>query len=78
MPAVCPLGEDGRYTARFYPPIAPPETGDAERDVAEMTQRVTSFVVARVRERPEQWFWVHRRWKTRPPEERKAIAAQSA
>lgn len=63
VPAVCPLGPDGRNEARFYEPIEPPRTGDAQRDVAEMTQRVTSFVEARVRERPEQWFWVHRRWK---------------
>jgi heptosyltransferase-2 len=63
VPAMCPIGPDGRSEARFYAPTEPPATGDAPRDVAEMTQRVTSFVEARVRERPEQWFWVHRRWK---------------
>ncbi len=63
VPAFCTLDEDGRYAARFGPPVAPPQTGDTDREVAEMTQRVTSCVEARVRERPEQWFWVHRRWK---------------
>ncbi len=63
VPAVCPLGPDGRYRARFFEPITPPQTGDPQRDAAVMTQRLTSFVEQRVREIPEQWFWVHRRWK---------------
>ncbi|MBN1919190.1 MAG: lipopolysaccharide heptosyltransferase II [Verrucomicrobia bacterium] len=63
VPAVCPLQSDGRYEARLDAPIELPQTGDAERDVAEMTQRVTSYIERCVREAPEQWFWVHRRWK---------------
>lgn len=63
VPAMCPLGPDGRYEARFDEPIEPPQTGDAERDVAELTQRVTTTIERCVRARPEQWFWVHRRWK---------------
>jgi heptosyltransferase-2 len=63
VPAMCFLLPDGRYEARFDAPIEPPQSGDGERDVAEMTQRATSYVERCVRERPEQWFWVHRRWK---------------
>ena len=63
VPAMCPLGPDGRYEARFSEPIVPAESEDPQRDVAEMTQRLTSLVERCVRRRPEQWFWVHRRWK---------------
>ena len=35
----------------------------AHTDPVEMTQRLTDSLAARVRAKPEQWFWVHRRWK---------------
>jgi len=63
VPAFCTLRPDGRYELRFYAPIVPPQTGDPEWTVAEMTQRLTAFVEARVRERPEQWQWEYKRWK---------------
>ena len=44
----------------------PEPTGDREADVQELTQRITSRIEKRIRECPEQWFWVHRRWKTQP------------
>jgi len=44
-------------------------TGDRELDAAENTSRFTKAVEEVVRAHPEQWFWVHRRWKTRPPKE---------
>jgi KDO2-lipid IV(A) lauroyltransferase len=40
-----------------------------------ITQRITTGIEKTVRMAPEQYLWVHRRWKTRPPEERKAAAA---
>ncbi len=42
-------------------------TGDRELDAVENTSRFTGAVEEVVRKYPEQWFWVHRRWKTRPP-----------
>ncbi len=63
VPGLCTLQADGRYELRFYPPVVPPQTGDPESAVAEMTQRLTAFVEARVRDRPEQWHWQYRRWK---------------
>jgi len=63
VPVMCPLLPDGRYEVRFHPPIEPPGTGDVRRDIDELAQRMTSFVEARVRERPGQWLWMHRRWK---------------
>jgi KDO2-lipid IV(A) lauroyltransferase len=55
--------ERGRYVLRFYPAIE--MTGDAVTD----TQRLHAAIEAVIRQYPEQWLWIHRRWKTRPPGE---------
>jgi len=58
-----------RYTLRFGPEIAIPHTGDAAADILEGTQRSTSEIETWIRRYPDQWLWIHRRWKTRPPGE---------
>lgn len=52
--------EERRYILKFYPPIE--ASGDPLRD----TQAVQSALELAIREFPEQWLWIHRRWKTRP------------
>jgi KDO2-lipid IV(A) lauroyltransferase len=44
-------------------------TGDMERDVLKLTRAHTEYLERHVREFPEQYFWQHRRWKTRPMEQ---------
>jgi len=62
----CLRGPDGRYEARFYPPIVPTGRADDANEVLALTQRHTGMLEAVIRERPESWFWLHRRWKTAP------------
>jgi KDO2-lipid IV(A) lauroyltransferase len=49
-----------QYVLRFYPPVV--MTGDVARD----TQALQSKLEEVIREYPDQWLWIHRRWKTRP------------
>jgi Kdo2-lipid IVA lauroyltransferase/acyltransferase len=55
--------QEQRYVLRFYPPLT--TTGDVAID----TQAVQHQLEAVIREHPDQWLWIHRRWKTRPPGE---------
>ena len=59
----------GKYRLRFDPAVELIRTGDLEADIRANTQKVTSIIEEYVRNYPEQWLWVHRRWKTRPPAE---------
>ncbi|MHB8301441.1 MAG: lysophospholipid acyltransferase family protein [Acidobacteriaceae bacterium] len=58
-----------RYVLHFQPALALIDTGDDERDALANTQLFTRALEDVVRRCPEQWLWVHRRWKTRPPGE---------
>jgi KDO2-lipid IV(A) lauroyltransferase len=55
-----------KYRLRFDPALALVRTGDLEADIAANTQLFTKVIEDYVRRYPEQWLWVHRRWKTRP------------
>ncbi len=59
-------GELGKYRLRFDPAVELMRTGDLEADIRANTQMFTRIIEEYVRKYPEQWLWVHRRWKTRP------------
>ena len=58
-----------KYRLCFYPQVELVQTGDDAADIRENTQRFTRVIENYIRRYPDQWLWVHRRWKTRPPGE---------
>jgi KDO2-lipid IV(A) lauroyltransferase len=63
----------GKYRVRFDPALplirSAGENADPEADVLANTAAFTRTIEDFVRRYPDQWLWVHRRWKTRPPGE---------
>jgi len=57
--------ENGKYRFIIGPEVEISRTGDYERDILENTQKFTTIVENYVRAYPEQWFWLHQRWKTK-------------
>jgi KDO2-lipid IV(A) lauroyltransferase len=60
-----PLGR-GRHRVLLEGPLDVPDTGDRKRDILAFMQDLNDRLERRVREHPEHWYWLHRRWKTRP------------
>ena len=61
----------GRHRVSIEGPIPFARTGDRAADVLAFTARLNAEFERHVRAEPELWYWVHRRWKTRPPDESK-------
>jgi Kdo2-lipid IVA lauroyltransferase/acyltransferase len=57
---------EGKYVLRFGEELNVVHTGDAEQDALTNTATFTAAIEAYVRRYPDQWLWMHRRWKTRP------------
>jgi KDO2-lipid IV(A) lauroyltransferase len=55
-----------KYRLRFEPAVELIRTGDTERDIFVNTQKFAKVIESIIRKHPEQWVWVHARWKTRP------------
>jgi KDO2-lipid IV(A) lauroyltransferase len=64
--------DEGRrkYRLRFEPAVELARTGNEEADAIESTARFTRAIEDYIRAHPDQWLWVHKRWKTRPPGEK--------
>jgi len=55
-----------KHRLRFEPPVPLLQTGNKQEDILANTTRYNQVLEELVRKHPEQWLWVHRRWKTRP------------
>src|SRR2546425_11665621 len=62
-------GRTARHRGHVLPILQVERTGDSQEDVRRNTQRFTAVFEDMVRRHPEQWLWMHKRWKTRPPGE---------
>jgi Kdo2-lipid IVA lauroyltransferase/acyltransferase len=70
IPVCAPWDERrGKFVFRGGPVIELVRTGDDARDVEVNTARFTAAIERHVRTFPDQWLWIHKRWKTRPPGE---------
>ncbi len=59
-----------KYRLCLHPAIALARTGNEDADIRENTARFTRAIEDFARAYPDQWLWVHKRWKTRPPGEK--------
>ena len=66
VPMFCEPLPRGRYRMTYEEPLVFERTADHEADVLKITQTCTNMIERRIRKRPELWFWVHKRWNTRP------------
>jgi KDO2-lipid IV(A) lauroyltransferase len=64
-------GTRARHRVTVLPIIYAQRSGNFEADVKRTTQELSDVFESMVRRHPEQWLWVHKRWKTRPPGETK-------
>ncbi|MEM8931721.1 MAG: lysophospholipid acyltransferase family protein [Acidobacteriota bacterium] len=60
--------DSGRHRVTFHPALDLP-AADAPDATREATALMTAAIEAQIRRCPEQWVWMHRRWRRRPPEE---------
>ena len=59
-----------RYRLCFQSAVELARTADEEADVIANTARFTRVIEEFISEHPDQWIWVHKRWKTRPAGEK--------
>jgi Kdo2-lipid IVA lauroyltransferase/acyltransferase len=62
LPAWVERLDGARFRVRIEPPIPVPDTGDRHADNLAMMTAVNARIEAWVRQKPGQWFWVHKRW----------------
>jgi len=62
LPARVERLDGARFRLTVFPPLPLPRSGDHHADVATLMTRVNQILEGWIRDRPEQWFWLHRRW----------------
>jgi KDO2-lipid IV(A) lauroyltransferase len=68
VPVFCVREPDGVIGLHGHPPIEMRRSGDLRADLVENTQRITDAIERVVREHPEQWHWLMRRWEEHYPQ----------
>ena len=70
VPASCWREADGRHVLRFEPPLQAVQHADANEAIRLTTREFNRALELLIVRRPEQWWWVHRRWKPWPKRQR--------
>lgn len=66
LPSFIVRQPDGRHRAIIEPPLSLERCDVKEKELVFNTQKFTKIIESYIRKNPEQWIWMHRRWKTRP------------
>ena len=66
VPAWTELQRNGRYRLRYEPALEVRADADRETEIARLTQELAARTEGWIRRVPDQWLWLHRRWKTQP------------
>lgn len=69
VPVFCIRQPDRSHVIKVWPYIIPEPTGDQEGDVYRLTAELTRVIEMQIREVPDQWMWIHNRWKRQPGDE---------
>lgn len=64
FPAFMHKNPDGTHTLEISPPLYVEKTPDKHADIKRMTQRLATLIEQHVRKYPDEWFWLHDRWKS--------------
>jgi KDO2-lipid IV(A) lauroyltransferase len=65
VPVFTHLDKNQDQQINFYPEVEVEKSGDEAKDILVLTQTLTSIIESEIRKFPDQWVWMHRRWKTR-------------
>lgn len=68
VPIFARRGPDGRHRVTIHPVIEAHGRPTVQDAVTDLTARCTASIESAIRAAPEQWLWIHNRWRTRPPE----------
>lgn len=70
LPVFAPWDEQRQcFVLKVDEPLQIQRTADEKEDVRMLTSLLTSVIESYVRRYPDQWLWIHKRWRTRPPGE---------
>jgi len=67
MPMFAPWDKElGKFDLQVSPPVEFEASGDEEADVLNLTRELSRITENKIKNYPDQWLWIHKRWKTRP------------
>lgn len=67
VPAFITENSNGTHTAIIHPPVFVEKSEDRAEDIRRTIQELTQIIEQHIRKYPNEWFWLHNRWKTAPP-----------